>query len=449
MIRMNSCAFVVSLLLSAANSWASDFSKDIAPILLDKCVTCHNPEKAKGGFRVDTFSALIQPGKSKEPSIVPGKPEESELFKRITTEDEDDRMPQKGDPLSTPQIESFRQWITDGAKLDRGDALSNLALLAPKHPHPKAPEYYRMALPVLALAFTPDATEIATGGYHEVIFWNLEGQIQSRVTNVPERVHSIAFQPGATVENRRFALAGGKPGRSGEVSVYEAGVLLTNLLVVPDEMLTVAFSADGKLLACGGSDNSIHLFQTSNWEKLLTIQQHADWVTSVNFNSDATKIISASRDRTARIYDASSGELETTYNGHGAALYGAAFVSESMAASGGKEKIVHWWDLKEGKKSKEFSDAGGEIQTLLSADDMLFVAAADGKVRQYSVKEKKLERTFSGSRDAVYAIARADGRLAAGDYSGQVTLWNTKDREVSATFVAAPLASKKPVASAQ
>src|SRR5262245_49242712 len=75
------------------------FSRDIAPIFLKKCVTCHGPEKAKGKFQLHTFDLLTKGGESKEPTVVSGKPEQSKLFQLITAKDEDDRMPQKDDPL--------------------------------------------------------------------------------------------------------------------------------------------------------------------------------------------------------------------------------------------------------------------------------------------------------------------------------------------------------------
>ena len=435
-------------MLFTATSWGAKFSSDIAPVLLSECLTCHSAEKAKGGYRVHNFEAVLQPGKSKKPAVVPGKPEESELLRRLTTHDEDDRMPQDDDPLSEAQIGLFRDWIAEGATLDRGEPKSGLGLLLPKATHPSPPEFYRTPLPVLALAFTRDGKQLATSGYHEVIFWSVDGEIMARMTNAPQRIHSLAFDPTAPAEKRRFAIAGGKPGRSGEVAIYENGAVLRNLVVTPDEMLAVVFSPDGSLLAAGGADNAIRVFHTTNWEQVAIIQQHADWVTSVCFNRANTKVLSASRDRTARIYEAESGELETTYPGHGAAVVAAVFLSDETVISGGKEKTVHLWDIKEAKKQKDFSDAGGEITALLTNDDSFFAASADGKVRHYSSKERKLLRTFSSDAGSNYALAYdpESAQLAAGTHRGVVKIWDVKDGKLETTFVAAPVRSEKPAA---
>lgn len=426
--------FLASFLVLSSS--AVDFTRDIAPILIRECLACHSAEKAKGGYRVHNFSALLQPGKSKAAPIVPGKPDESELFLRLVTEDSDDRMPQDDEALGLSEIALVKEWITAGAKLDRGDALSNLALLLPREPHPSPPEYYPRPVPILGLAFSREGQSLATGGYHEVIIWNLQGELQHRITNAPQRIHSLTFDPSGN----RLAIAGGKPGRLGELTVYENGRLLTNLFRSADEFLSVAFSPDGKLLAGSGADNSIRVFRTENWEPVNVIQQHADWVTSIAFNTEGTKLLSASRDRTSRIYDSESGELQTTYVNHSAAVSSAVFLPNEMVASAGREKIIHFWDEKEGQKRNQIGDIRGDIYELLSQDDFLFSAGADGQVKQFSSKDRKLLRTFAGDTDSVFSIAyhRATAKLAAGSYNGTVKIWDVKDGSLIASFSAAP-----------
>src|SRR5438093_755975 len=94
---------LAALLLAAPFSGLGDqsvsFTNDIAPIFVQKCLTCHGAEKNKGGYRLDTFESVLKAGSSKEASVTPGKPEASALFQRISTTDEDDRMPQKNEPL--------------------------------------------------------------------------------------------------------------------------------------------------------------------------------------------------------------------------------------------------------------------------------------------------------------------------------------------------------------
>ncbi len=95
------------------------FNRDIRPIFSDICFTCHGPDvsKMKGGLRLDTKEAAMKGGESGA-AIVPGKPEASEVFKRLTTHDAEDIMPPKkfGKTLSAEQIETVRRWIAEGAE---------------------------------------------------------------------------------------------------------------------------------------------------------------------------------------------------------------------------------------------------------------------------------------------------------------------------------------------
>src|SRR3954469_6003011 len=95
--KMLSLGFLIAFTCGAQ---AVSFTNDIAPILVQKCLTCHGAEKNKGHYRLDTFESLMKAGTSKETPIATGKPEASKLYQLLVTDDEDDRMPQKNEPLS-------------------------------------------------------------------------------------------------------------------------------------------------------------------------------------------------------------------------------------------------------------------------------------------------------------------------------------------------------------
>ncbi|HJT33438.1 MAG TPA: DUF1553 domain-containing protein [Pirellulales bacterium] len=99
-----------------------DFNRDIKPILSNTCYKCHGPDPAerKGGadgLRLDTpDGALTDLGGYA--AIVPGKPEESELIRRITSQDDSEKMPPpaSGKKLTAHDIEVLTQWVRQGAK---------------------------------------------------------------------------------------------------------------------------------------------------------------------------------------------------------------------------------------------------------------------------------------------------------------------------------------------
>src|SRR5260221_9177346 len=97
-----------------------DFNREIRPLLSSKCFQCHGPdEKArKSKLRLDLQEFATKPAKSGEIAIVPGKPDQSELVKRISTHDEVDVMPppKTSAPLTARQIATLRAWIEQGAE---------------------------------------------------------------------------------------------------------------------------------------------------------------------------------------------------------------------------------------------------------------------------------------------------------------------------------------------
>jgi hypothetical protein len=112
-------AFLGLCLAGPAAPGAIRFNRDIRPIMSDTCFHCHGPDakSRKGGLRLDLREEALQPAKSGQIPIVPGKPDESEIIRRIFTQNEDDLMPpaEAHKELTPQQKELFRQWVAEGA----------------------------------------------------------------------------------------------------------------------------------------------------------------------------------------------------------------------------------------------------------------------------------------------------------------------------------------------
>ncbi len=94
------------------------FNRDIRPILSDNCFKCHGPDKTarQAELRLDTRDgAFAQHGDTRP--VVAGKPEDSALFRRITSTDPDEKMPpaDAGKSLTPVQVDTLRRWIEQGA----------------------------------------------------------------------------------------------------------------------------------------------------------------------------------------------------------------------------------------------------------------------------------------------------------------------------------------------
>lgn len=93
-----------------------DFSSEVKPILNKNCISCHGGVKAKGGFSVLFEEEAFQVTESGKPAIIKGDPDASEMIRRLTLDDPEERMPHEHDPLSQKDIATLRRWIKQGAK---------------------------------------------------------------------------------------------------------------------------------------------------------------------------------------------------------------------------------------------------------------------------------------------------------------------------------------------
>ena len=93
-----------------------DYITDVKPIFNKKCIACHGGVKAKSNFSLLFREDALKPAKSGKYPIVPGKPGESEMIRRITEKDEEERMPYKHEPLTKEEISILKKWIRQGAE---------------------------------------------------------------------------------------------------------------------------------------------------------------------------------------------------------------------------------------------------------------------------------------------------------------------------------------------
>ncbi len=113
-LNLGWCGMVLVLLgcLGAPSRASDDFEKHVRPLLLEKCVSCHGPNKVKGGLRLDTKDGWQRGGDS-GPVIVPGDPDKSLLIQAVRQTGEL-KMPPK-EKLKDTEIAALVRWIKDGA----------------------------------------------------------------------------------------------------------------------------------------------------------------------------------------------------------------------------------------------------------------------------------------------------------------------------------------------
>jgi WD40 repeat protein len=225
---------------------------------------------------------------------VPGRPEESELIARIVSSDESARMPQLDDPFAQSEIDLIRRWIADGARFDGRDQQRPFKSQSPSPAQPIPPESYRLPVPVLALALSPDGTEIATSGFHEVTIWNAEsGKLVRRLQGLPERIPSIVYRR----DGQHLVVASGVPGEHGELTEIDSatGELREVLARFDDVAMSAALSHDESLAVGTSADSSTVAIRMGDRSVAWESQLHSDWVTCAAFSFDDRFVATGNR----------------------------------------------------------------------------------------------------------------------------------------------------------
>ncbi|MBY0512530.1 MAG: hypothetical protein K2P78_01295 [Gemmataceae bacterium] len=473
-------AAVAYLLLLAAPQTASaqtkqvSFINDVAPILKENCFACHDAKKKAGKYDMTTFEKLMAGGTNGE-QITPGKPEQSEFHGLMVTS-EQRRMPprDKGEAVPKEKAAVIAEWIKQGAKLDAGvDAKADIVReLRVRWQPPAPPKAYPFPAIVNALAFTPDSKRLVVGGHHELTVWDAaEGKLVKRVYTRAERAYGMVFLPDG-----KLAVAGGRPGQEGDVRVYDLNakgktedgvevldgvndkaVMVKQLLDADDSVLCIAATPDGKLLAAGGCDRAVRVWDLSggvaNAKLDQTVENHADWVLGCALSSDGKYLVTAGRDKTAKVWDLKAKESVVTFPEHQAIVYGVAVKADGSAGySVGADKQLRTW--KPGGEGKQVKNAGGHGDEVFKVvfhpkNPMLATSSADKSVRLWNSDTLAAGPTLSGLTDFVYAVAFSpDGELvAAGGYDGGVAVWKVADGKPVKAFNASPgYAAKTPAA---
>lgn len=412
------------------------FSREIAPILSRRCTACHNTRTSDGRLNLSSFAALLKGGDSGD-VLAPHDPDGSLLLLMV----QDGSMPKDADPLAEDEIDSIRRWIDVGAPLDAGIAVSSdLFDIMPEQPQPLPPATYRVPIPVLAAAFSPDGSLLATSGYHEVLLWGTDGTLVRRIANVAQRVNDVEF----TADGATLVVAAGTPGQLGEVKRFRVadGRHLGTLVRTTDSVYSVSVSPDGTRLAAGGADQKIVIVDMQSHEILRTIEDHSDSVMDVAWAPQSDRIVSASFDRSCRVFQVETGEVEKTYTQHGAPVYTVSFLPDGTSiVSGGADQKLRVWPVADGDQIREIGGFGDPVFRLAVTDGgRVYSAGADRQIHEHTLADGKLVRRMTGHSDWVYALAvDADGRrLASGCYDGEVRLWNSEDGTMAGSFVAVP-----------
>ncbi|MEI7768992.1 MAG: hypothetical protein WCI67_03335, partial [Chloroflexales bacterium] len=198
---------------------------------------------------------------------------------------------------------------------------------------------------------------------------------------------------------------------------------------------SAVFSPDGSRILTASTDRTARLWDAKG-QLLVTFSGHTDTVNSAVFSPDGTRILTASYDKTARLWDA-SGQLLATLSGHIGPVYHAVFSPDgSRILTASEDGTARLWDTN-GQLLVTFSGHGNIVNSAVFSPDgtHILTASTDRTARLWDAKGQ-LVTTFSGHKNTVSsAVFSPDGsRILTASYDNTARLWDTNGQLITAFF---------------
>lgn len=426
------------------------YQRDIVPILKTACIGCHGSVQPASNYSVASYDDLFRASK-KGVQLIPGKSAQSR-FLRLVSGVDPLKMP-PGSGLQKGDVDTIKRWIDAGAKRD---ALAPVVAVKPisavpiikdtvskpvETPKPQMPASLGAVVPngapVTSLAYAPNGKLLAIGTYSRVI-------LIDTVTNKPvqiwkghgDTVRSLTFTPDSAL----LVAGGGVSGAIGQVRVYSvAGARETLIFGDHTDIVNKAsVSPDGKWVVSASSDKTLKVWELATGKLMQTLRDHADQVLAVAWHPSGKHIVSASLDKNFKTWDTATWKRLYSVPAHDEGIYDVDMTpSGNQIYTSGADKRVRVWNfgIEGAGHVRDFglgqptwaADVSGTDAILTAGDTRLHVwRLADGS-----------ELLNLDMLDDVLSVAVSPDRLSvvAGLRGGDVVIVDIAKREKRATVL--------------
>lgn len=295
---------------------------------------------------------------------------------------------------------------------------------------------------VRSVAFSHDSQIIASGGEdNKVKLWDVNsGKLIKQLEGHDGWTNTVAFSADDKL------IASGSENSKKLIIWRVSNGEIFKIIDYPGGILSLGFSPNGNSLAIAGQPNTgysneIWLMDTSSWNCAFKLRGHKGWVGTVSFNHKGNLLATGGEDKTIRLWDSETGKLKWALTGHKASIRGLAFPIENSQTlfSGGEDQSVRLWDIILGKCNRIIQGYTNPVWsiTFSTKGSLLVSGGEDRVVRLWDVStEDKSYRELTRHQHLVRTLAfNTQGTLlASGSYDGTVVIWNTTSWKIVKTL---------------
>ena len=405
------CLVLAAGLVSAV-SWAQENEKltyddHIRPLLENKCFSCHNPDKKKGGLELTSYSGLMNGG-SGGAVVDAGNPAGSRLW-TCSTKKEEPFMPPEGAPLEPKDLALLSKWIEGGVLQAKGSVAKKsnkpkvdltFAGGAGKPTGPAARPENVLLEPVIvtprtsaviAMAASPWTSLLAVAGQKQILLYDTDSHDLAGILPYAEgHARSLKFSANGSL----LIMGGGRGGKIGHAIVWDVktGKRVTEIGKEFDQVMSADISPDHRKVILATNTKKVKCFDVATGEQLYLIAKHTEWVTGADFSPDGILLATADRNGNVFVWEADNGGEFYNLGQHKGSVTDLAWRADSnILASCSADGIITTWEMKTGKQVATWGAHGGNVQSVsFLPDGRLLSCGADGTTAMWAIDGKRL-----------------------------------------------------------
>lgn len=242
---------------------------------------------------------------------------------------------------------------------------------------------------------------------------------------------TVTFSP----DGRWLAIGYG----DGQVQLFDvqAASTVRNWFAHNNWAFDLQFSSDSQSLWTGGGDNRVRQWDVATGKLLQRFEDHTDDVHGVAVTQDGGRLVSGADDHLVVIRDVSTGDTRTL-EGHTAQVTAVTLdAADTRIASASRDETVRLWDLETGESLHELRGHEGDVMCVSFSHDgqRLLTGSNDRSCRVWNVETGELEQTIEGHEKPVYTAIWLPGDevIATGSADGRLRLIRVEDGETIVT----------------